>query len=453
MNTQSIMLLLIVIAISITFINAEKVSGTVNVADHAGFAFLGKFCFQDIPEPESEIKEEWPASGTIDFKLTNTDKTDASGYSLVLYDDRDSSWPAMHTKDVKQGLSCHAKTSEGFPTITKEIDSLKQNQPWSANIEIRQHWRPRWWRVYLVNCGVQKGDDELTDIEYYIHFKQVDHHKLMIEVGSNDQGLNAMYGTYFGIFFILFGLQLYAYYLYTTQQYHAHQVIKLLSTTIGLELFSVMFHFVDWITFSKSGRHHSFCIIMAMLCEIFASSVFSLLLLVLAQGWTISHFRVMHPKLLSGSIVVMATIQFVLYLWSLFSLDQEETVYIYNSTPERIYGSLFIAFGVIFVVLCVHSYRNEEAVPKKRFYILLCLVFSIWFAWPLIRISAGDAWRPWHRDLFIKSFSMTIKCAGYAAMMLLLCPIWSRKFFNLSVDQAASLKQSMSMSQSVAQLL
>ena len=46
-----------------------------------------------------------------------------------------------------------------------------------------------------------------------------------------------------------------------------------------------------------------------------ASTVFLLLLMVLAQGWTVSRFEVIYPKLLLGSVVCIAIIQCVLYIW------------------------------------------------------------------------------------------------------------------------------------------
>merc|ERR1712154_195403 len=87
-----------------------------------------------------------------------------------------------------------------------------------------------------------------------------------------------------------------------------HQVIKLLTATWGLQLFAVIFHFADWIIFTETGEHEIFFPIIASLCEILASTVFLLLLLVLAQGWTVSRFEVMYPKLLLASCVTTAVL-------------------------------------------------------------------------------------------------------------------------------------------------
>jgi len=249
---------------------------------------------------------------------------------------------------------------------------------------------------------------------------------------GNDQGLSVMFSVYLGVYLLLFGLQLYAYYVYTIQQY-IHQVIKLLTAVIGLQLFAVIFHFADWIIFTESGEHEIFFPIIASLCEIFASTVFLLLLLVLAQGWTVSRFEVMYPKLLLASCVTSALVSCVLYIWQLVGLDEQTTTYMYNTTPQYIYGSLFIIIGVLFVAQCVVSHRNEPLASKKNLYVLLAVFFSGWFLWPLLRILVGDGFNPWVRDVAIQSISMTLNTITYFVMMLLMWPTWAHQYFNLSM--------------------
>merc|ERR1712083_1147572 len=102
------------------------------------------------------------------------------------------------------------------------------------------------------------------------------------------------------------------------------------------------------IVFTETGEHEIFFPIIASLCEIMASTVFLLLLMVLAQGWTVSRFEVVYPKVLLGAVVTTAVIECVLYVWILIGLDEQTTTYVYNTVPQYIYGAIFIVIGIIF---------------------------------------------------------------------------------------------------------
>lgn len=399
---------------------AEKVRGTVNVKDSDGFAFLGKFCFQDIPTTNFSAKKG-AAAGTVNVELTNGGTN--STYTLVMYDDQANSWDKIYDT----GLSCSEKLDAYYRE--KLMFELTPHETWQKTIRIRQHIRPRWWWLYVANCDKESSTSAM---DFEVHFQQNTSAWLEVEVGSNDQGLSVMYSVYLGVYLLLFGLQLYAYYVYTIQQY-IHQVIKLLTATMGLQLFAVIFHFADWIIFTETGEHEIFFPIIASLCEILASTVFLLLLLVLAQGWTVSRFEVMYPKTLLAACVSSAVVECVLYVWLLVGLDEQTTTFMYNTAPEYIYGSLFAVIGVSFAAQCVVSYRNEPLEAKQKLYMLLALFFSAWFLWPLLRIMVGDGFNPWVRDVAIQSISMTIDTITFFAMMLLMWPTWAHQYFNLSM--------------------
>merc|ERR1712083_1123590 len=187
------------------------------------------------------------------------------------------------------------------------------------------------------------------------------------------------------------------------------------------------------IVFTETGEHEIFFPIIASLCEIMASTVFLLLLMVLAQGWTVSRFEVVYPKVLLGAVVTTAVIECVLYVWILIGLDEQTTTYVYNTVPQYIYGAIFIVIGIVFVVQSFLSYKNEPLDSKKNLYVLLAILFSVWFMWPLLRIFIGNGFQPWNRDVAIESISLTVTTLTYFAMMLLMWPKWAHQYFNLSM--------------------
>merc|ERR1712228_889478 len=91
-------------------------------------------------------------------------------------------------------------------------------------------------------------------------------------------------------------------------------------------------------------------------------TVFLLLLMVLAQGWTVSRFEVIYPKVLLGSVVTIAVAQCALYIWILVGLDEQTTTYIYNTVPQYIYGVLFIVIGIVFVGHCFEYWLVMDSI-------------------------------------------------------------------------------------------
>eukprot|EP01083_Nonionella_stella_P137697 418948_1 len=422
------MMLLLFFVLGVVHIQGEKVRGTVNLVDAKGYAFLGKFCFQDIKCSNfSENKKHGAASGMVDIELTNRGSTRAK-YKLVLYDDQANSWDMVYQK----GLSCDEKVSSDYTKDHRSI-TLKPYDSYDKTIDVHQHIRPRWWWFYLTSCdGYSNAPQNLSSIDFELHFTQNTTSWLSKEVGSNDEGINIMYSVYLAVYIILFGVQLYAYYVYTIQQY-IHQVIKLLTAVMGLQLFAILFHFADWILFTETGEHQVFFPIIASICEILASSVFLLLVMVLAQGWTVSRFEVVYPHIVLASVVIIAIVQCVLYIWTLIGLDEQSTTYRYNTIPQWIYGIVFILIGILFLIQCIVSYRNEPLKPKQHLYVLLAACFSFWFLWPLLRLVVGDMFSPWKRDIAVQAISVTVTTLTYLIMMVLMWPSHAHKYFNLTM--------------------
>eukprot|EP01084_Bolivina_argentea_P152754 266400_1 len=155
--------------------------------------------------------------------------------------------------------------------------------------------------------------------------------------------------------------------------------------------------------------------------------------MVLGQGWTVSRFEVIYPKLLLFGCIMMALLQCSLYIWLLIGLDDQSTKFAYNTPPVYCYGILFFIVGCIFLFECIYSYKNEPLDSKKSLYISLALFFSFWFMWPLISIGVGEEFQDWTRDVAVQSISITITTLTYFGMMLLMWPTWAHQYFNLSM--------------------
>jgi hypothetical protein len=406
-----------------SFVCSEKTSGTVNLGDDDGFSFLGKFCF-DYKDTLEET------AGFVSVDIANGASNDRNEYKFLMYDDQPDSWAEIYDTGMTcaEKIAGHYRMEHPFNFYTANDEDNDANT-FFAKIGIHEHVRPRWWWIYLADCNETATFGDMT---FDLHWEQNTSDDWSREFGMNDKDLNTVYLVYLVIYIGLVCAQVYAYYLYRIQQY-IHQVIKLLTATIVLQMFAVLFHFVDWMIFMETGQHELFFAIIATLCEIMASTVFLLLLFVLAQGWTISRFEVMYPRILLIGVVLTAVAQCVFYVWRLIGLDPQTTVYFYNSVPIICYGAFMIAVGGVFEAFCIWSFRRESFDAKRYLYAAIGSFFSIWFLWFLARIFVGDVFNDWSRDIAITAISETITTCVYFVMMLLLWPTWAHQYFNLSM--------------------
>jgi len=185
--------------------------------------------------------------------------------------------------------------------------------------------------------------------------------------------------------------------------------------------------------YTETGYRQLVFEISGAVFEIIASSLFTLLLLMLAQGWTISHFEIKYPKILFTGIILLSLFQLGLFIWRLLLLDPETTQYFYNFTPMWCYGGLFSGVGLIYLIQCIYSYRHEPLQSKKSLYRMLMIFFTTWFLVPLLRIVVADSFEPWSRDMFILTIEMTWDTVTFILMIGLMWPSRAHKFFNLSI--------------------
>mmetsp|Transcript_52508 Transcript_52508/g.64327 ORF Transcript_52508/g.64327 Transcript_52508/m.64327 type:complete len:466 (-) Transcript_52508:15-1412(-) len=392
-----------------------------------GFSFLGKFCYgYSTAKNTTHVPKFAAGIVTMNFDYIGYDPTNNNindnEFYILFYDDETTSWPQLYNEN----LTCQEALDSSNQWHIKRKITFETSSIYDEIDYIWEYFRPRWWWVYLVKC-----DNPNAKIDFDILFEQNVDSIWYRQAGSNEKGLNTLYLVYLILYLILFGIQLYAYHIYRIQQY-IHQIIKLLTSTIGFALFAVLFNFVDWMIFTETGEHELFFPIIAKLCTVTASTIFLLLLLVLSQGWTISRFEVAYPKLLLFVIIIVFISQCTFYIIRLIGLDPESTVYFYNSVPAIGIGVLFIVIGICFIIQCVFSIMNEPVPQKKRLYAGI-MIYFIWFMFPLLQILIGKSFHEWMRDIAIISINITVETIAFIIMMILMWPSWAHQYFNLSM--------------------
>ncbi|KAF4325073.1 hypothetical protein BBO99_00000644 [Phytophthora kernoviae] len=157
------------------------------------FQYIGKFCFS------------WtPTLNNVAGRIAGEIETNVNGLQVAIYDDEARFWNYVMTDS---SCDCYCKVS---PRHTKGVFNVTatnthQVTPFSFNVDIHEHLRPRFWYVALARC-VPGGDTykpsfaEITESNfrkyyfsswYKIHMTQGDGGELPVQ----QQGMPAIYAV------------------------------------------------------------------------------------------------------------------------------------------------------------------------------------------------------------------------------------------------------------------
>jgi len=181
--------------------------GVITSSQSQEFTFLNKFCFDhftgDPPQP----------AGAVELVLTAADPAqplDVDGLQFWMFDDEDSSWPAM----PRGRLTCleRERFSRGvFPIALAPAqadsaeDGVKAGQMVYRHVfDISQKIRPRTWWFGLVNCH-----RPVANIKWRLHAYNLHTRALYKEFGVNERHVSFMYPAFFAAFLIITAAHIY----------------------------------------------------------------------------------------------------------------------------------------------------------------------------------------------------------------------------------------------------
>ena len=184
---------------------------------------------------------------------------------------------------------------------------------------IHQKARPRTWFVVLGTPDCQP----FKDIHYKVTFQNPSS-----EFGVNEQGLNWLYGVFLLAYVVLVGIQFYSRSLqFSGRRYN--QLPKLLTTVLVAELVSCLSFSVHFMTFTFDGEGFPLIAFFAENAQAFSKLVMVLLLVLLAQGWTIVRAEVQDRRLIVGLMLSLLLGTFVLLLWGEYPVRERFPVRIH----------------------------------------------------------------------------------------------------------------------------
>ena len=183
-----------------SLVSAAVMKGVASFDD--GDYFLGRFCFDYDPSGQTV--------GQVQIVVTdpnyNSDSEKAIPLQYALYSDEDNSWPEVLAK--KDSLSCQGKYDMGKPYAHASFPPPQGDSSGLAQtiVPISQGLRPRFWFAVVYSCNDEHGIRPIQDLQWEIHFTNVQQSDWDKEFGTNERGLNSMYLTFlivFSLFFVL----------------------------------------------------------------------------------------------------------------------------------------------------------------------------------------------------------------------------------------------------------
>lgn len=401
------------------------------VSSESGFQFIGRFCFDHNPD----------VGYAGEFDLSIKDPTVGNTLSWVIYSDESFSWPAV--LDMKRdGRSCEELTqvhSDGNPLApgkaSKPVDPASSPDGWVTTHQyITQRLRPRFWYLALANC---KNPESLKDIEYSIHFKNMQRSSWEIEFGSNERGMNSLYLVFLMLYTVFIGIHAYGVWRLRKELGFLHPVVKVFSLAVLFEYLSVFVNAIHFLSFGTNGVGVFW---FANLGEVFTAIsrvLFISALLLLAHGWTIStdNLNSTSRRTIAGILSAFLLLQIVLLSYEWASYNPELT-YV---TPVE-YGlqftiiACYLLFGIYFIAIIFgKSYRQEQAKPKKQLYLRLGSTYSVWLFGPPIVAIIVMLLDDWVREKIVAAVTVTVTAVGYCILAFLFWPSRATEYFRINV--------------------
>ena len=402
--------------------------GTVNSDDEDGLAFVARFCFDHDPSGDMvgnlriDLHDpKWNTEGQVPLQL-------------ALFNDQSLSWPLalehMHDYSCQELLDIVGTADTGLGVIAP----LTPGEYRSAEVDVRQRARPRFWFIVIARCDPLTGKGTPTgDIEYELHALNVQQSSWDHEFGTNERGLNSLYLTFGIVYFLFFIVHFVGVWKLRQQLQYVHPIVKLFSFILVVQLLSIVCYLAHYFKFGQNGVGIIGLLYTATILDAVARIVFIFLLLLLAHGWTISNDHLHQRWIIAGVLGVFFVLQVAQLGYNWYSFNPELTAINKGDFVFQILiVAIYLLIGVYFVFMLVVSYVNEIIPPKKKLYLRLGLLFAPWMLGPPMVAVGVLLLDDWIRQKIVAILQTTLTFVAYAILSFLLWPSRAQEYFSIS---------------------
>jgi len=400
----------------------------LDVESRVGFAFVGKFVFTNDPQ-------SWLGVGTVMINLTR-EEAFSHGFppmNVLLYDDEDYSWPSIYDRGYKD-MPCGDMVKKATNWLGAEgrgewtVDWSGGQKEVSLFSAISEELRTRTWYVALANCEPFEG------IHARVEFKNTRYSPGNQQFGADELGLDTLFILACVLFWVLLGINLFSLVKVWQREHYIHHVLKIFTFSLVLQLAAFQLHAYHWGTYATDGMGHEDWDDIADVVHLCAQVSLMFLLLLMAQGWTISSNRLTGRNFIFGSCILFFTLKLVLEMWAAILEDPAATKQpITYDVFSLVLTVIWLVFGFYFGYLLITSFTEESNPTKRLLFRGLGIVYGPWMLGHPVVILLSMFISAWVRDITIRTTSVSISIIGYAVMVFLMWHTRVSSYFETSV--------------------
>jgi len=479
---------------------SEVVSGESEDNDE-GFQYLAKFVYEYARAYNSSGAEIDTQQMRIEvtLELGDDDKIRADhrpqNWVVLLYDDEETQCSSV----TQCPAGCHkdAKTCSGTPDAVKGFETVMyavrhhKQLPYMENGVIQSDKPPKQLLCDdILDARAErfdvKWDDDgtymykesrfirnrLRDRAFYavlatndckplsegvnwrIHFANGGG-RVWSEFGANEQGLVIMYIVFMLAYFLLCGAQIYSRTIYR----YTHHLPRLFTASLASQTFATIFFTIHYFSFMMGGEPkeddmnyasgHPLFKFFGELATVFSRIVFVLMLVLIAQGWTILRGEVQYRRVIVGLIASMTAGSFLLLLWDVFTAsasteadngalswflrDPASLTYLYTTLPGFGLLCIDLAAAGVFIACCFWTVQRAEELRRRgqrAFLVQIGIAFGAYLAlMPILVDIVAIEVDPWVREKWIRTIQMCGTLAAHSGMLVLIWPTRAEKHF------------------------
>jgi hypothetical protein len=434
-----------------------------SIDNHDGFAFMTKFNFDT--SGSFLIYEKLNSSLVASNNQSSADRTNRIGKGVFSIDQLHVNPNQMDTAELalfyddewfpiysNSSMTCcdkvqHARITIPFKSIAQVMQTSQFNGSWE--IKVSDSERAHIWWIVAANCPVnvssaqcctcdpaQRGCDcqytqgNVTDFWWSGSLTQAQK-GIYHQVTYDRQTLFFLY-LFFGIVWLV-GLAVNVYSSVALARRGAfHPIVRLFTATIVVFECSLITQFIHHAVYAQNGIGLPGLEGFGLFLDLVSDIIFMLLLVLLAQGWAVSRQGIEHRFAMLGGALLFLVLDIILMFCMYFAISPASTAFLFVTAPGIMLLVLRIAILAAFIVLSVRSAMTELDATKKRFYVTLGGVYSVYFvSLPVVALISAvlPAYISYKITMWIYTF---IKTGAFGTMLYLLLPSKAEKYFSIT---------------------
>ncbi len=262
-----------------------------------------------------------------------------------------------------------------------------------------------------------------------------------------------MYIVFMIAYVLLCAAQMYS----RTMYRYTHHLPRLFTISLATQTLATIFFTIHYLSFMLGGEEddkssgHPLFKFFGELTTVFSRIVFVLMLVLIAQGWTILRGEVQYRRMIVGLVATMMAGSFLLLLWgafpasastetdngalSWFLRDPASLTYLYTTVPGLGLLCIDLAAAGVFIACCFWTVQRAEELRRlgqRAFLVQIGVAFGAYLAlMPILVDIVAIEVDPWAREKWIRTIQMCGALAAHCGMLVLIWPTRAEKHFHV----------------------